>query len=50
LLGVTESMNQDWMVQQARNLTDPEQGFLRGRRFLIMDRDPRVRRAVQKDA
>jgi transposase InsO family protein len=40
LLGVTDSMNQDWMVQQARNLTDPDHGFLRGRRFLIMDRDP----------
>jgi len=40
LLGITDTMNEDWMVQQARNLTDPDHGFLRGRRFLIMDRDP----------
>jgi hypothetical protein len=40
LLGITDTMNQSWMVQQARNLTDPDDGFLRGRRFLIMDRDP----------
>ncbi len=40
LIGITGSMNEDWMVQQARNLTDPDHGFLRGRRFLILDRDP----------
>ncbi len=40
LLGITDSMSQDWMVQQARTLTDHDHGFLRGRRFLIMDRDP----------
>jgi len=40
LLGITDSMNQDCMVQQARNLTDPDHGFLRGRRFLIMGRNP----------
>jgi hypothetical protein len=40
LVGITDTVNQDWMVQQARNLTDPDHGFLRGRRFLIMGRDP----------
>ena len=40
LIGITDTMNQDWMEQQARNLTDPDHGFLRGQRFLIMDRDP----------
>lgn len=40
LFGITDTINQDWMVQHARNLTDPDHGFLRGRRFLIMDRDP----------
>jgi len=40
LLGITDTMNEDWVVQQARNLTDPDHGFLRERRFLIMDRDP----------
>jgi putative transposase len=29
-----------WVTQMARNLTDPEDGFLRGKRFLIHDRDP----------
>jgi hypothetical protein len=29
-----------WMQQIARNLTDPEDGFLRGVRYLILDRDP----------
>ncbi len=28
------------VTQMARNLTDPEDGFLRGKRFLIHDRDP----------
>lgn len=28
-----------WMKQMARNLTDREDGFLNGKRFLIMDRD-----------
>ena len=28
------------MNQAARNLTDPEEGFLRGKRYLIHDRDP----------
>jgi len=28
-----------WMEQMARNLTDCEEGFLTGRRFLILDRD-----------
>jgi putative transposase len=28
------------MIQYARNLTDPENGFLKGRRVLIHDRDP----------
>jgi len=28
-----------WMEQMARNLTDCEEGFLTGKRFLIIDRD-----------
>ena len=30
----------DWMKQMARNLLDAEEGFLRGKRYLILDRDP----------
>jgi putative transposase len=29
-----------WMEQMARNLVDVEDGFLRGKRYLIIDRDP----------
>src|SRR5262249_40872425 len=30
----------EWMVQVARNLTYGDDGFLRGKRYLIQDRDP----------
>jgi transposase InsO family protein len=35
----TESPTSDWMEQVARNLTDCEEGFLNGKRFLVIDRD-----------
>ena len=38
--GIARSPNGAWMSQIARNLTDCEDGFLRGARFLIHDRDP----------
>ena len=45
--GTTESPTSAWMEQMARNLTDCEDGFLTGERFLIIDRDaifsPRVK-------
>ena len=37
--GVTPYPEAAWMLQIGRNLTDPFNGFLRGKRFLIMDRD-----------
>ena len=37
--GCTTSPNEIWMKQIARNLTDDEDGFLNGKRYLIMDRD-----------
>jgi len=37
--GTTESPTSGWMEQVARNLTDCEEGFLTGQRFLIIDRD-----------
>jgi transposase InsO family protein len=39
IAGLTPHPNDQWMTQIARNLTDPEEKFLRGIRFLIMDRD-----------
>ncbi len=37
--GSTVSPNEVWMKQIARNLTDCEDGFLNGKRYLLMDRD-----------
>jgi len=36
---ITTSPNQTFMTQVARNLTDCDDGFLNGKRFLIIDRD-----------
>jgi putative transposase len=37
--GITPYPGAAWMLQIGRNLTDAFNGFLRGKRFLIMDRD-----------
>jgi putative transposase len=39
IAGITASPDSAWMCQTARNLTDCEDGFLRGKRYLLMDRD-----------
>jgi putative transposase len=39
IVGTTESPTSGWMEQMALNLTDCEEGFLTGRRFLLIDRD-----------
>jgi transposase InsO family protein len=39
IAGATSNPGDAWMTQVARNLTDPEEGFLRRTRYLIMDRD-----------
>jgi transposase InsO family protein len=38
-VGCTPNPAEAWMKQIARNLTDCEDGFLNGKRYLIMDRD-----------
>ncbi len=40
IAGITADPDGPWVTQLARNATDAEDGFLRGRRFLIHDRDP----------
>jgi len=40
IAGITCSPCGEWMKQIARNLTDCEDGFLLGARYLILDRDP----------
>ena len=37
--GFTPHPDQEWMEQQARNITMEEWGFLKGRRYLLHDRD-----------
>jgi putative transposase len=39
IAGITSHPDNRWMTQIARNLTDPDDGFLRGKRYLILDRD-----------
>lgn len=39
IAGITTSPNEKWMRQMAYNLTNFQDGFLNGRRYLIMDRD-----------
>jgi transposase InsO family protein len=39
LAGVTPNPDTVWMMQIGRNLTDPFDGFLRQKRYVIMDRD-----------
>ena len=40
IAGIVQQAYGDWMVQIARNLTDPIDGFLKDKKFLVMDRDP----------
>ncbi|MCY2950472.1 MAG: hypothetical protein NTU53_00655, partial [Planctomycetota bacterium] len=45
LAGCTTGPNEPWMKQMARNLTDPLVGFLRDKRYLLMDRDTKYSEA-----
>jgi transposase len=45
--GATPNPNTDWMMQIARNLTDPFDGFVRNKRFIIIDRDSKCRDAFR---
>ena len=48
IAGICHSPTGTWMKQIARNLTDCEDGFLRGVRYLILDRDPLYTAAFRK--
>ena len=39
IAGIVEQAYGDWMVQMARNLTDPFCGFLKSKKYLVHDRD-----------
>ncbi len=40
IAGITRQPDGSWMNQVARNLTNADDGFLRGMDYLILDRDP----------
>jgi len=40
IAGMIPQAHGEWMKQMARNLTDPEDGFLRYKKYLVIDRDP----------
>ena len=40
IAGITRGPHGDWMQQVARNLLDAKDGFLLGKRYMILDRDP----------
>ncbi|MBW8016406.1 MAG: transposase [Planctomycetes bacterium] len=40
IAGIIPQAHGDWMKQIARNLTDPVDGFLKDKKYLIHDRDP----------
>ena len=46
--GCTPNPAEPWMKQVAKNLTDPFDGFLLGKRYLIMDRDTKFSDAFRK--
>jgi len=46
--GIHHNPTEEWMLQQARNLTDVEDGFLRDKRVLLHDRDPLFTREFQQ--
>jgi len=45
--GCTPNPDESWMMQIARNLTDAEDGFLGGKRYVLMDRDAKFSLAFQ---
>ncbi len=47
IAGITPSPAQPWMMQIGRNLTDPLDGSLAEKRFLILDRDSKFSKAFR---
>jgi putative transposase len=45
--GWTANPDELWMCQIARNLSDAEDGFLRGKNYLLMDRDAKFSKAFR---
>ena len=47
ICGMTTQPDEGWMLQMARNLLDPEFGFLRNKKHLIVDRDTKYSAAFR---
>ncbi len=47
IAGITNQANEAWMRNMARHLTDGFDGFLLGKRYLILDRDPLFTRSFR---
>ena len=45
--GITAHPQNAWMMQVARNITDEDDGFLQGTRYLILDRDTKYTEAFR---
>jgi hypothetical protein len=45
--GSTSNPDEPWMLQVARNARDAEDGFLREKRHMLMDRDTKVSEAFR---
>jgi len=45
--GLTMNPDESWIVQAARNVTEADNGFLRGKRYLLMDRDTKFSEAFR---
>jgi transposase InsO family protein len=47
IAGIGRDPGGRWMAQMARNLVDAEDGFLLGKRYVLMDRDPHYTEAFR---
>ncbi len=47
IAGITLSPGEAWMIQVGRNLTDPVDGFLMDKKFVILDRDSKYSAAFR---
>jgi transposase InsO family protein len=47
IAGITPGPNEAWMIQIGRNLTDPIDGFLADKKFVILDRDSKYSAAFR---
>jgi len=48
IAGITTGPGEAWMMQVGRNLTDPFDGFLTDKRYVILDRDSKFSKAFRR--